>query len=135
MPALEIADSRLRDWIGRATAPDIVADSCGNAGIVLGTELCSLRHLDRRDIPVRAERNGEMVAAATTSAVMGDPAAAVAWLVNTLAEAALALEEGELVMSGAVIGALPVAPGDVVRASFGAGMGSIGLTFEPPACR
>ena len=36
MPSLEIADSRMRDWIGRATAADILADSCGNAGIIVG---------------------------------------------------------------------------------------------------
>ena len=36
MPSLELGDSRLRAWIGRAKAPDIVADSCGTAGIILG---------------------------------------------------------------------------------------------------
>jgi hypothetical protein len=36
MPSLELGDARLRAWIGRAKAPDIVADSCGNAGIIVG---------------------------------------------------------------------------------------------------
>jgi 2-keto-4-pentenoate hydratase len=130
MPALELADSRLRDWIGRAKASDIVADSCGNAGIVVGAELHSLRHVDLHDIVVVAEKNGEVIATANSSAVMGNPAAAVAWLVNKLAEAGLALEAGELVMSGAVIGALPVAPGDVLRATFGGGLGPIEVTLK-----
>ena len=36
MPSLELGDSRMRDWIGRATVADILADSCGTAGIIVG---------------------------------------------------------------------------------------------------
>lgn len=36
MPSVELGDSRMRNWIGRATAADILADSCGNAGIIVG---------------------------------------------------------------------------------------------------
>jgi 2-keto-4-pentenoate hydratase len=39
MPSLEIGDSRMRDWIGRAQVADILADSCGAAGIIVGGEL------------------------------------------------------------------------------------------------
>jgi 2-keto-4-pentenoate hydratase len=130
MPALEIADSRLRDWIGRATAADMVADSCSNAGLVVGGKLHPVRHVDLRDTRVVAKRNGEVVATASTGAVMGNPAEAVAWLANKLAEAGLALEEGEMVLSGAVIGALPVAPGDILRATFCGGLGSVGVTLD-----
>jgi 2-keto-4-pentenoate hydratase len=133
MPALEIADSRLRNWIGRAKASDIVADSCGNAGLVVGGTLHAPQHVDLRDTTVVAEKNGEIIATAATGAVMGNPAEAVAWLVNKLAESELALEEGELVLSGAVIGALPVVPGDVLRAVFGGGLGPIGVTLTERA--
>ena len=135
MPALEIADSRLRDWIGRARASDIVADSCGNAGIVTGGELHALQHVDLRDTAVVAEKNGAVIATAVTGVVMGNPAAAVAWLVNKLAESELSLEEGELVLSGAVIGALPVAAGDVLEATFGGGLGSVGLRLTARGSR
>ncbi len=128
-PSLEIADSRLRDWIGRATGADIVADSCGHAGIIVGGRLQSLGGFDLRATGVVAEKNGEIIATAATAAVMGDPAQAVAWLANTLAEAELALEEGDLVLSGAVIGALPVAAGDVFSATFGGGLGTVGTTL------
>jgi 2-keto-4-pentenoate hydratase len=129
MPALEIADSRLRDWIGRAKACDVVADSCANAGVVVGVERHAVRQVDLRGIDVVAEKNGEVIATAASSAVMGNPAEAVAWLVNKLAESELALEAGELVMSGAIIGALPVAPGDVFRATFSGGLGSTEVRF------
>jgi 2-keto-4-pentenoate hydratase len=103
--------------------------------MVVGAELHSLRHLDLRDITVVAEKNGDVIATAPSSAVMGNPAAAVAWLANKLAEAGLALEAGELVMSGAVIGALRVMPGDVIKATFGGGLGPIEVTLTAQASR
>ena len=129
MPSLEIADSRIRDWIGRAKAPDIIADSCGNAGIVVGGGLHPLRDFDLRYTGVVAEKNGKIIATAAVAAVMGNPAQAVAWLVNALAEVDLALEEGELVLGGAVIGAVPMVAGDVLSAGFGGGLGSVSVKF------
>src|SRR5215470_8176838 len=48
MPSLELGDARMRAWIGRAQAPDIVADSCGNAGLIVGGELHTLNNFDLR---------------------------------------------------------------------------------------
>src|SRR5499433_4531614 len=42
MPSLELGDARMRAWIGRAQASDIVADSCGSAGLIVGGELHTL---------------------------------------------------------------------------------------------
>jgi 2-keto-4-pentenoate hydratase len=129
MPSLEISDSRLRDWIGRAKLPDILADSCGTAGIIVGGELHALHHFDLRYTGMVLEKNGEIIATAATGAVMGNPAQAVAWLVNKLAEVDLALEEGEMVLSGALTGAVRVAAGDVFKATFGGGLGPVGAKF------
>jgi 2-keto-4-pentenoate hydratase len=123
VPSLEIADSRLANWIGRARAADIVADSCGHAGIIMGGRRHSPARFDLQHTGVVAEKNGQIIATAATGAVMGNPARAVAWLVNKLAEDELALEAGELVLAGAIIGAVPMAAGDRLRASFGSGLG------------
>src|SRR5262245_42568213 len=48
MPSLELGDSRMRNWIGRAKLADILADSCGTAGIIVGGELHTLDHFDLR---------------------------------------------------------------------------------------
>lgn len=129
MPSLELGDARMHNWIGRATMPDIVADSCGNAGIIVGGELHTLQHFDLRYTGMIVEKNGELMATAATGAVMGNPAQAVAWLANKLAEVELALEEGELVLSGALTGALRMAAGDVLKATFGGGLGAVGVKF------
>ena len=129
MPAFELADCRMRDWIGRAKAADILADSCANVGSIVGGQIHSLRRFDLRYTGLVAEKNGEIIGTAATGAVLGNPAEAVAWLANKLAEAELALEEGDLVLSGAVIGSVRMAAGDVLKATFGGGLGSVGLKF------
>ena len=60
LPSLEIADSRMRDWIGRAKAADILADSCGNAGMIVGMKLHSVQHFDMRYTGAIVEKNGEI---------------------------------------------------------------------------
>jgi 2-keto-4-pentenoate hydratase len=129
MPSLEIGDSRMRDWIGRATVADILADSCGNAGIIVGGELHSLQGFDLRYTGMVVEKNGDIIATGATGAVMGNPAQAVAWLVNKLAALELALEEGELVLSGALTGAVRMTAGDILKATFGGGLGAVGVKF------
>lgn len=129
MPSLEIGDSRMRDWIGRATLADILADSCGNAGVMVGGELHTLHGLDLRYTGMVVEKNGEIIATGATGAVMGNPAQAVAWLTNKLAEVELALEEGELVLSGAITGAVRVSAGDIIKATFGSNLGAVGVRF------
>ena len=53
------------------------------------------------------------------TAVMGDPARAVAWLANKLAEYDEYLMAGSVVLSGSFISSVPVAAGDLVEADFG----------------
>jgi 2-keto-4-pentenoate hydratase len=129
MPSLEIGDSRMRDWVGRAKVADILADSCATAGIIVGGELHSLQAFDLRYTGMVVEKNGEIIATGATGAVMGNPAQSVAWLVNKLAELELALEEGELVLSGALTGAVRMTAGDVLKATFGGGLGAVGVKF------
>ncbi len=60
---------------------------------------------------------------------MGNPAQSVAWLANKLAAFELSLEEGELVLSGALTGAEQMHAGDVLKATFGGGLGGVGVKF------
>lgn len=129
MPSLELGDSRMRNWIGRATVADILADSCGTAGIIVGGELHSLHHFDLRYTGMVVEKNGEIIATGASGAVLGNPAQSVAWLANKLAEVELALEEGDMVLSGALTGAVQMAAGDILKATFGSGLGAVGVKF------
>lgn len=124
-PALEIIDSRVVDW--RITLVDTIADNASSAAVVLG-EGCPLDGLDLRAIDVTLSTNGEAVAAGATSAVLGDPAAAVAWLVDKLSSFGVHPGAGDVVLPGSCTRAIGVAEGDAVRADF-AYIGSVGVSF------
>jgi 2-oxopent-4-enoate/cis-2-oxohex-4-enoate hydratase len=47
------------------------------------------------------------------SAVQGSPLVAVAWLANTLGERGVALEAGEVILSGSLVPLEPARSGDV----------------------
>jgi 2-keto-4-pentenoate hydratase len=125
-PALEIIDSRIVDW--RITLEDTIADNASAGAVVLGpwTALA--------DAPALAEVaadllvNGEVVDKGSGSAVMGNPAIAVAWLANALAAFDTTIEAGQFVMSGSFTTAAFVHRGDDAAAHF-TGLGSVGTTF------
>ncbi|AKX94583.1 2-keto-4-pentenoate hydratase [Moorella thermoacetica] len=126
MPAFEIVDSRIRDW--KIKLPDTIADNASSARLVLGSRMVPIKDLDLRLIGMVLEKNGEMVSSGAGAAVWGHPAAAVAWLANKLAAFDIALEAGEIILSGAVTAAENASAGDVFTVSF-YGLGSLSLKF------
>lgn len=117
IPSLEIIDSRIVDW--KIKLPDTVADNASSARIVLGGTITPVLGLDLRTVGMVLEKNGEMVASAAGAAVLGNPAQAVAWLANKLAVYGIPLRRGEVILSGSLTGAVPVAAGDFIRVDFG----------------
>ena len=115
-PSLEVIDSRVRDWDIRLV--DTVADEASGAGAVLGGPARPPADVDLTAGEVRLFVDGEVVETGRGDAVLGHPAAAVAWLANTLAERGVALEAGHLVLPGSCTRAVPVTPGSTVRAEF-----------------
>jgi len=126
MPALEIVDTRIRDW--KIKLIDTVADNASSARFVLGSRLLPVERFDLRLIGMCLEKNGQVVNNGAGVAVLGHPAAAVAWLANRLADFGAALEAGDIVLSGAVTAAVDVAAGDVVEAHFDR-LGSVAVKF------
>lgn len=126
MPALEIIDSRVRDW--KIKIQDTIADNGSSAGLVLGDRLTPVEALDLRLVGMALYKNGELVGSGAGAASMGHPAAAVAWLVNKLAEFGLSLKAGEIVLSGSLSIAPFVTAGDTIRADFDR-LGSVSVCF------
>lgn len=125
-PALEVIDSRVADW--RITLADTVADNASSAAVVLADEVRSWPELDLAGLDVVLRMNGEAVEIGSTGAVLGDPAVAVAWLVNKLHEFGVVLEPGHVVLPGSCTRAIDVAAGDTVTAEF-VGVGSVSVSF------
>jgi 2-keto-4-pentenoate hydratase len=112
--AMEVLDSRFLDY--RFTMPDVVADNSSFGRYVVG-DWVDPRGVDLRLVGVVLEHSGSPAATAAGAASLGHPAAAVAWLVRTLAEEDLGLREGDVVISGGLTAAVPVVTGDVVVAT------------------
>ena len=109
--AIEVIDSRYTDY--RFTMPDVVADNSSAGRYVLGSPVPATG-IDLRLVGVVMQKNGEVVSTASGAASLGHPAAAVAWLVRSLAEHGEGLRAGDVVLSGGLTAAVPVSPGDVV---------------------
>ena len=127
VPALEIVDSRIEDW--KIKLVDTIADNGSSAKLVLGSGMTPIEKVDMRLVGMMFEKNGEVVSTGTGAEVMGNPAAAVAWLANKLSEFDIALEAGNIVLAGAVTVAEKVKSGDVITVSF-YGMGSLTVKFQ-----
>lgn len=127
IPALEIIDSRIANW--KIKLQDTVADNASSARIVLGGTITPLPSLDLRTVGMVLEKNGEVTGTAAGAAVLGHPAQAVAWLANKLSAYGIILRKGEVILSGSLTAAVPVAAGDFIRAEFGL-LGDVKIKFS-----
>ncbi|MGG2067220.1 2-keto-4-pentenoate hydratase [Bacillus sp. S14(2024)] len=127
VPTIEIIDSRIEDW--KIQLVDTVADNGSSAKVVVGNKLSTVDGLDLRSVGMVLYNNDELVATGAGAAALGHPAQAVAWLANKLYEFGIGLKAGELILPGALSGALTVKQGDTISAYFGP-LGSVSVTFE-----
>ncbi|MGA8047050.1 MAG: 2-keto-4-pentenoate hydratase [Dermatophilaceae bacterium] len=126
LPALEIVDSRIRDW--KIGLFDTIADNASSGAVVLGSTPTPLREVDLRLTGGVMHKNAEVVGTGAGGAVLGSPLNALVWLANTLGARGIALEAGQVVLPGAICAMVPVAAGDTVTATF-AGLGSVTARF------
>ncbi|MFI8420657.1 2-keto-4-pentenoate hydratase [Streptomyces sp. NPDC085479] len=125
VPALELIDSRIRDW--RITIADTIADNASSAGFVIG-EGRDPRGIDLKAVEARLTSGGELLAEGRGDAVLGDPARSVAWLARTVARFGVPLKKGHLVLPGSCTRAVDITPGATFTAAF-TGLGPVSLSF------
>jgi 2-keto-4-pentenoate hydratase len=127
MPAFEILDRRHKNYL---SIKDSISDNAGQAGVILGGKLTPLSsEIDLRLIGMIIEKNGEIVDTAAGAASLGNPAEAVAWLVNKLYEHGMTLRRGEFIMSGSLTKAINIEAGSFFRATFDR-LGTVSALFE-----
>jgi 2-keto-4-pentenoate hydratase len=114
--SLELVDSRVADW--KIKLPDTVADMASSGAIVISGRSVPVDDVDLRLLGMVFTRDGEVIATGAGAAALGNPAAAVAWLVRTLHPLGDSLPAGSIVMTGALHAAVPVAAGEIYRAEF-----------------
>ncbi|MFD2467854.1 2-keto-4-pentenoate hydratase [Amycolatopsis silviterrae] len=120
-PAFEIVDTRWRG--GPTSLPMLVADNTNAAAAVVGAQVPL-----PADLPAQTSilRIGTQTVPGAATAVMGDPAEAVAWLARHLARSGNRLEAGDIVLSGTLSTPAPIHAGDRLEAEI-SGVGGISV--------
>lgn len=123
-PALEVVDSRIKDW--KIRIQDTVSDGASYAAIVMGNQISRLDGLDLRVLGMAAYRNGELVQHGASGSVMGNPINSVVWLANKLLSLGLEMKKGEIILSGSFTPVFTIHTGDTVHVAFDH-LGSVSL--------
>jgi len=124
-PALEIIDYRTK--VPRAIV-DTIADNAAACGIIVGGRTVRPMDIDIRWVGATLSKNGVIEESGVSAAVMGHPAAGIAWLCNKLAPLGDGLEAGEIILAGSFTRPVSIAERDVIHADFGL-LGAIGVSF------
>jgi 2-oxo-3-hexenedioate decarboxylase len=115
--AVDVLDSRYESF--KFTLADVVADNASAGGFYLGPIARRPDDLgDLRLLGAVVRVDGEVAMTATGAAVMGHPAASVAWLANQLAAEGEKLRAGQIIFSGGVTAPVPVQAGRSVTFEF-----------------
>jgi 2-keto-4-pentenoate hydratase len=118
--SIEVPDSRYQDFT-KVGAAQLIADTACASWLVLGPAVeTPWRHLDLSAHVVKGFRNGAQAAEGTGKAVLGGPLRALTWFVNEASTFCGGVRAGQFVTTGTCIIPMAIAPGDEVRADFGA---------------
>ncbi|GLK86082.1 2-oxo-hept-4-ene-1,7-dioate hydratase [Ancylobacter defluvii] len=125
VPALEIIDYRTE--VPRAIV-DTIADNAAFAAIVVGGRVIRPMDIDIRWVGATLSKNGIIEESGVSAAIMGHPAAGIAWLVNKLSAVGTGLKKGQIVLAGSFTRPVDIAAGDVITADYGP-VGAISVAF------
>lgn len=126
VPAIEVIDSRIKDW--KINIYDTIADNASSGLFVLGGQPHKVNEVDLETIGLVLYKNGKVINSGVGAAVLGHPANSVAWLANKLHELNIPLQAGEVILSGALSGAVDVQAGDHIKVRL-AQIGDVDIHF------
>lgn len=124
--AVEIIDSRVRDWDIRLV--DTVADNASCGAVILSSEPVDIPVDKLTDVVATMTVDGQVAGQGTGADVMGHPLTPLQWLAGVLAAQSVPLKAGDVILTGSFCGAAPVAPGADVDVDYGP-YGRLNITF------
>lgn len=128
VPAIELVSPRFEDLLfGRATTA--IADCAVNGGFVFGEPVVAWRAADLVDHMVRLYVDGREIAAGTGAKVLGDPVAALSWMVAKLCNRGIGIELGQILSTGTTTGVVHLEAGQTATADFGA-LGKVSVEYQ-----
>ena len=130
LPAIEVVDSRIRNWeIGIL---DTIADNASSGLFVLGNTPRKLMDLDLYLCGMVMTCEGEPVSTGAGKACLGHPLNAAVWLARTLASKGIQLQAGTVLLTGALGPLYTVSAGSIVEAKI-SGVGTVTADFTQTA--
>lgn len=131
--AVEVPNSRFADFVHAGEASLIADNACAHEYVKGAAAPAAWRTLDLAAHAVTAavvRSDGQAWhRAGSGAAVLGDPRAALTWLVNELRVLGLGTQAGLFVTTGTCMQPLEVTPGDTVEVDFGV-LGRLSVDFE-----
>ncbi|MGE0803746.1 MAG: 2-keto-4-pentenoate hydratase [Lautropia sp.] len=125
-PAIEFADWSIG---GKTRSRQMgIATHKSTGGIVVGGPMSSLSGLDLRTEGATIRLNGQPRGSGTGVEVLGNPLGVVAKIANLLSRYDAGLEAGMVIMTGSLVQAVPVSPGDAIQVDF-TRLGSVNVRF------
>lgn len=103
---LEIPDARYKDWFPNFSLADLLCDNTATGLITLSEPIAPLSMEEFTNIQMELFHNGEKISEGISSAVLGNPVSAVAWLSEKLAKQNKSLKKDMIISSGTFISPL-----------------------------
>jgi 2-keto-4-pentenoate hydratase len=126
-PAIEIPDSRFKDFINAGAAQIIADNACAHLFVLGAATPSNWRGLDLvEQKPVITLRDKQFTGHGKN--VLGDPLLALTWLANELRQLGVTLKAGQVVTTGTCHPPLPIEAGDVFEADFDL-IGKVSVAF------
>lgn len=125
-PAIEIVDSRFKDWLA-VTTPHLIADMGCNAALILGEPIKGWKKIDLTKAAAKMKVDGKVVGSGKGADVLGDPLLALAWLANFMRDRG-GLQAGQIISTGTCTGFYKAPEKAKVVADFGK-LGKVKLDF------
>ena len=110
------------------TVIDTISDNAANAGIIMGGRKAKPDESDLRRVGAIVKLNGVVEQTGLAAAVLDHPANGICWVAKRFAQHGIALEPGQVLLSGSFTAPIRVKAGDVVTAEYGE-LGDISVKF------
>jgi 2-keto-4-pentenoate hydratase len=128
VPLIELIGGRFRDR-GALSAFEQLADANGNDAFIVGTPVEAWRGTDFRARRVELAIDGRVVQSALGTHPAGDPLLLVVWQANHAATRSAGLKRGDVVTTGSLQGATPIAAGRHAAGDWGP-LGRVEVFFQ-----
>lgn len=126
LPSIELVDSRIQNWEIKIT--DTIADNASASHFILGHTPKTLDEVDIIKCEMELLKNGNVESTGKGADCLGSPLNALYWLAHKMFDLGTPLEEGDLILSGALGPMLKVNAGDNIVANFSS-LGSVSVNF------